>query len=125
MAEHFTAEFKLEATKLVVDYGQTFVSRGWSAGSGFQEVLRAVFSGIDCDMDVRRNRGPPGCDGQTLKRFDQQCDDNLYRTWGRLCSGTWFLSPVLEKRILMAIFSCGVRRRRRSGPVNTSIILLF
>ncbi|ENE71843.1 reverse transcriptase family protein [Escherichia coli P0304777.15] len=32
-------------------------------------------------------RKPPGCDGQTLK------------IWNRLCSGTWFPPPVLEKRI--------------------------
>lgn len=28
-------------------------------------------------LDVRRNRGAPGCDGQTLKMFDQQRDGNI------------------------------------------------
>ncbi len=50
-------------------------------------------------LDVRRNKGAPGCDGQTLKMFDQQRDGNLYKIWNRLCSGTWFPPPVLEKRI--------------------------
>ncbi|ABB68922.1 IS3 family transposase [Shigella boydii] len=31
--------------------------------------------------------------------FDQQRDGNLYKIWNRLCSGTWFPPPVLEKRI--------------------------
>ncbi|RIE71717.1 group II intron reverse transcriptase/maturase, partial [Shigella dysenteriae] len=26
-------------------------------------------------------REPPGCDGQTLKMFDQQRDGNLYKIW--------------------------------------------
>ncbi len=50
-------------------------------------------------LDVRRNKGAPGCDGQTLKMFDQQRDGNLYKIWNRLCSGTWFPPPVLEKRL--------------------------
>lgn len=50
-------------------------------------------------LDVRRNKEAPGCDGQTLKMFDQQRDGNLYKIWNRLCSGTWFPPPVLEKRI--------------------------
>lgn len=49
--------------------------------------------------DVRRNRGAPGCDGQTLADFDQQRDRNLYKIWNRLCSGSYFPPPVREKRI--------------------------
>lgn len=49
--------------------------------------------------DVRRNRGAPGCDGQTLAKFDQQRDRNLYKIWNRLCSGSYFPPPVREKRI--------------------------
>lgn len=50
-------------------------------------------------QDVRRNRGVPGCDGQTLADFDRQRDHNLYRIWNRLCSGSHFPPPVREKRI--------------------------
>lgn len=49
--------------------------------------------------DVRKNRGAPGCDGQTLVEFDQQRDRNLYKIWNRLCSGSYFPPPVREKRI--------------------------
>lgn len=49
--------------------------------------------------EVRKNRGAPGCDGQTLADFDQQRDTNLYKIWNRLCSGSYFPPPVLEKRI--------------------------
>ena len=48
---------------------------------------------------VRKNRGAPGCDGQTITEFDQQRDRNLYKIWNRLCSGTYFPPPVREKRI--------------------------
>src|SRR5699024_7677022 len=50
-------------------------------------------------QDVRRNRGAPGHDGQTLTDFDRQRDRNLYKIWNRLSSGTYFPPPVLEKRI--------------------------
>ena len=49
--------------------------------------------------DVRKNRGAPGCDGQTLADFDQQRDRNLYKIWNRLCSGSYFPPPVREKHI--------------------------
>lgn len=50
-------------------------------------------------QDVRRNRGAPGCDGQTLTEFNRRRDRNLYKIWNRLCSGSYFPPPVLEKRI--------------------------
>lgn len=49
--------------------------------------------------DVRKNRGAPGCDGQTLADFDRQRDRNLYRIWNRLSSGSYLPPPVREKRI--------------------------
>ncbi len=49
--------------------------------------------------DVRKNRGAPGCDGQTLADFDRQRDRNLYKIWNRLSSGSYFPPPVREKRI--------------------------
>jgi RNA-directed DNA polymerase len=48
---------------------------------------------------VRRNRGAAGCDGQTIRQFDKNRDKNLYKIWNRLCSGSYFPPPVLEKRI--------------------------
>lgn len=49
--------------------------------------------------DVRRNRGAPGCDGQTLTDFDRHRDRNLYKIWNRLSSGSYFPPLVREKRI--------------------------
>lgn len=50
-------------------------------------------------QEVRRNRGAAGCDGQTIKQFDENRSGNLYKIWSRLCSGSYFPPPVLEKRI--------------------------
>lgn len=50
-------------------------------------------------QEVRRNRGAAGCDRQTIKQFDENRNGNLYKIWSRLCSGSYFPPPVLEKRI--------------------------
>jgi RNA-directed DNA polymerase len=50
-------------------------------------------------QQVRKNKGAAGCDGQTLKEFDQNRDRNLYKIWNRLSSGSYFPPPVLEKKI--------------------------
>ncbi|MBD3251928.1 group II intron reverse transcriptase/maturase [Candidatus Uhrbacteria bacterium] len=50
-------------------------------------------------QEVRKNRGAAGCDGQRIKQFDERRDRNLYKIWNRLCSGSYFPPPVLEKRI--------------------------
>ncbi|WP_445368756.1 group II intron reverse transcriptase/maturase [Methylomonas sp. BW4-1] len=50
-------------------------------------------------LDVRKNRGAAGCDGQTIKQFDEHRDKNLYKIWNRLCSGCYFPPPVREKKI--------------------------
>jgi retron-type reverse transcriptase len=48
-------------------------------------------------QEVHRNKGGPGCDGQTITKFDENRNKNLYRIWNRLSSGTYFPPPVLEK----------------------------
>lgn len=50
-------------------------------------------------QEVKRNRGAPGVDGQTLMGFDKNRDRNLYKIWNRLSSGSYFPPPVREKRI--------------------------
>lgn len=50
-------------------------------------------------QEVRRNRGAPGVDKQTIKQFDENRDKNLYKIWNRLSSGSYFPPPVKEKRI--------------------------
>jgi len=43
---------------------------------------------------VRANKGAPGVDGETIEEFEQDLENNLYRLWNRLSSGTYFPPPV-------------------------------
>lgn len=43
---------------------------------------------------VRANKGAPGVDAQSLEQFDQDRDNNLYKLWNRLSSGSYFPAPV-------------------------------
>jgi RNA-directed DNA polymerase len=43
---------------------------------------------------VRSNRGAAGVDGQTLEQFDEDLGGNLYKTWNRMSSGSYFPPPV-------------------------------
>lgn len=50
-------------------------------------------------QDVRKNRGAPGFDRESIADFNVNRNRNLYKIWNRLCSGTYFPPPVLEKDI--------------------------
>ena len=43
---------------------------------------------------VRDNKGAPGVDGQSIAAFEERLEDNLYKVWNRMASGTWFPPPV-------------------------------
>jgi RNA-directed DNA polymerase len=43
---------------------------------------------------VRANQGAAGVDGQSIEQFEQDLENNLYRLWNRLCSGSYFPPPV-------------------------------
>jgi RNA-directed DNA polymerase len=43
---------------------------------------------------VRDNKGAPGVDGQSIAAFGERLEDNLYKVWNRMSSGTWFPPPV-------------------------------
>jgi RNA-directed DNA polymerase len=43
---------------------------------------------------VKANKGAPGVDGQSIEEFDQDRDNNLYKIWNRMSSGTYFPPPV-------------------------------
>jgi RNA-directed DNA polymerase len=43
---------------------------------------------------VRSNKGAPGADDVSIAEFERDLDDNLYRIWNRMSSGTYFPPPV-------------------------------
>jgi len=44
---------------------------------------------------VKANRGAGGVDGQSIKGFEENLDDNLYKIWNRMSSGCYFPPPVM------------------------------
>jgi retron-type reverse transcriptase len=36
-------------------------------------------------------------DGQSIAAFEERLEDNLYKVWNRMPSGTWFPPPVRAK----------------------------
>jgi RNA-directed DNA polymerase len=45
---------------------------------------------------VKRKKGSPGVDGQSIEAFEENFKDNLYKIWNRMSSGTYFPPPVLR-----------------------------
>ena len=43
---------------------------------------------------VKANKGGAGVDEQSIAQFEQDLQDNLYRVWNRLSSGSYFPPPV-------------------------------
>ncbi len=43
---------------------------------------------------VKANHGAAGVDGQSIEQFEEDVENNLYRLWNRLSSGSYFPSPV-------------------------------
>lgn len=44
---------------------------------------------------VKENKGAAGVDGQSIKEFEEKLEDNLYKIWNRMSSGTYFPPPVM------------------------------
>lgn len=53
----------------------------------------------DAYKRIRANKGAAGIDGQTLADFEEQLEDNLYKLWNRLASGSYFPQPVKRVEI--------------------------
>ena len=53
----------------------------------------------DTFMSVKRSRGGPGVDGQTMEDFESDLKNNLYKIWNRMSSGSYFPPPVLRVAI--------------------------
>ena len=43
---------------------------------------------------VAANKGAPGVDGQDLDEFEADLENNLYKIWNRMSSGSYFPPPV-------------------------------
>jgi group II intron reverse transcriptase/maturase len=61
------------------------------------DIDRQLF--MEAFEEVRRNKGAAGVDGVTVAAFEERLDDNLYKLWNRMSSGTYFPSPVLAVKI--------------------------
>ncbi len=48
---------------------------------------------------VRANRGSAGIDNVSLEEFGLSLEDNLYKLWNRMASGSYFPPPVMEVEI--------------------------
>jgi len=46
---------------------------------------------------VKANKGAAGIDGQTIEMFDRDLENNLYKLWNRMSSGSYF--PLSVKRV--------------------------
>lgn len=67
-----------------------------STAKPFDIAKRMVW---DSYLDVKRSGGGPGVDGQSMEDFEEDLKDNLYKIWNRMCSGSYFPSPVLRVEI--------------------------
>jgi RNA-directed DNA polymerase len=45
-------------------------------------------------QQVKANRGAAGIDGESVAAFEERLDDNLYKLWNRMSSGSYFPPPV-------------------------------
>ena len=43
---------------------------------------------------VKSRKGTAGADGKSLEEFEEKLEDNLYKIWNRLSSGSYFPPPV-------------------------------
>lgn len=48
---------------------------------------------------VKANKGAAGVDGQSIEDFDEKLEDNLYKLWNRMSSGSYFPPPVKRVEI--------------------------
>lgn len=48
----------------------------------------------DAYLKVRSNRGSGGVDGVSLKEFDENCKNYLYKLWNQMSSGSYMPPPV-------------------------------
>jgi RNA-directed DNA polymerase len=62
-----------------------------SSGKPFDISKQEVW---DAWIKVKGNKGAPGVDEQSLAEFEADLENNLYKIWNRMSSGTYFPPPV-------------------------------
>jgi len=72
------------------------VGKSGPTGKPFKISKQAVWEAY---LEVRRNDGAAGVDGQSVGEFEKDLRDNLYKIWNRMSSGTYFPPPVLAVEI--------------------------
>ncbi len=48
---------------------------------------------------IKENKGGAGVDGETIEEFEKNLENNLYKIWNRMSSGSYFPPPVLQVEI--------------------------
>ena len=43
---------------------------------------------------VKANKGAAGVDGQSITKYEEKLEKNLYKLWNRMSSGSYMPSPV-------------------------------
>lgn len=54
---------------------------------------------IEAYKRVKANKGSAGIDGMDFEQFEKKLNNNLYKIWNRISSGSYFPSPVLAVEI--------------------------
>jgi RNA-directed DNA polymerase len=63
---------------------------------------------IEAYQKVKANKGSAGIDGINFQKFEEKLNNNLYKIWNRMSSGSYFPQPVMAVEIPKK--SGGVRR---------------
>src|SRR5436305_8305501 len=50
-------------------------------------------------QQVKANQGAAGVDGESISAFEARLQDNLYKLWNRMSSGSYFPPPVRKVEI--------------------------
>jgi len=72
------------------------VDKSGSSNKSFVISKRLVWEAY---RRVAANKGAAGVDGQTLDDFEADLENNLYKVWNRMSSGSYFPPPVLAVEI--------------------------
>jgi RNA-directed DNA polymerase len=58
-----------------------------------KQIVRSAY------LQVKRSKGSSGFDNESMESFEKDLQNNLYKIWNRMSSGTYFPPPVLEVEI--------------------------